>query len=157
MARIGYCNKINGDDIAKAKLNEVSCSPKHAIEISKFIVNMTAENAIDYLEQVIDLKKAVPFHRFTRNVAHKRCLNGKKMGQVSGRYPVKAATEYVRLIRSAQKNAEYKGLNPEKMVIIHSSANKGRCMKAIFPRAMGRATPKHRDTVNIELILREVQ
>ncbi|HJK43569.1 MAG TPA: 50S ribosomal protein L22, partial [Methanocorpusculum sp.] len=27
----------------------------------------------------------------------------------------------------------------------------------IFPRAMGRATPKHRDTVNIELILREVQ
>ncbi|HJJ90256.1 MAG TPA: 50S ribosomal protein L22 [Methanocorpusculum sp.] len=157
MARTEYCNKLTGDNIARAKANELGCSPKHAVEIAHLIRNMMADDAISYLEQVINLKKAVPFHRYARNVSHQRCLNGKTFGTSSGRYPVKAAAEYLRLIRSAQKNSEYMGLTPEKMVIIHAAANKGRCIKEIFPRAMGRATPKHRDTVNIEIILREVQ
>ncbi|HJK00808.1 MAG TPA: 50S ribosomal protein L22 [Methanocorpusculum sp.] len=157
MARTEYCNKLTGDNIARAKANELGCSPKHAVEIAHLIRNMMVDDAISYLEQVINLKKAVPFHRYARNVSHQRCLNGKTFGTSSGRYPVKAAAEYLRLIRSAQKNAEYMGLTPEKMVIIHAAANKGRCIKAIFPRAMGRATPKHRDTVNIEIILREGQ
>lgn len=157
MARTEYSNKLTGDNIARAKANELGCSPKHAVEIAHLVRNMMADDAVTYLEQVIELKRAVPFHRFKRNVSHQKSLNGKTHGTASGRYPVKAAAEYIRLIRSAQKNAEYAGLAPEKMQIIHSSANKGRCMKAIFPRAMGRATPKHRDTVNIEIILREVQ
>ena len=119
--------------------------------------NMRADEAVEYLKQVFDRKREVPFHRYARNVGHQKSLNGKTFGTAAGRYPVKAAAEYIRLIRSAQKNAEYAGLAPEKMVIIHAAANKGRCMKAIFPRAVGRATPKHRDTVNVELILRGVQ
>lgn len=157
MARTKYSNKTAGDNIARAKANELDCSPKHAIEIAHLVRNMMADDAVSYLEQVIDLKRAVPFRRFNTEVAHKKSLNGKTFGTPAGRYPVKAASEYIRLIRSAQKNAEYSGLAPEKMVIIHAAANRGRCTKAIFPRAMGRATPKHRDTVNIELILREVE
>lgn len=157
MARTGYSNNTTGDNIARVKGNELSCSPKHAIEIAHLIRNMMADDAIAYLEQVTEFKRAVPFHHFARNVHHQKSLNGKTFGTAAGRYPVKAANEYIRLIRSAQKNAEYAGLAPEKMVIVHAAANKGRCMKAIFPRAMGRATPKHRDSVNVELILREVQ
>ena len=157
MARTEYSNKLTGDNIARAKANELGCSPKHAVEIAHLVRNMMADDAVAYLEQVIDLKRAVPFHRFNTNVSHQKSLNGKTFGTASGRYPVKAAGEYVRLIRSAQKNAEYAGLAPEKMVIIHAAANKGRCIKGIFPRAMGRATPKHRDSVNVEIILREVQ
>ena len=157
MARTEYSNKLTGDNIARAKANELGCSPKHAVEIAHLVRNMMADDAVEYLEQVIDLKRAVPFHRYNRNVSHQKSLNGKTFGTAAGRYPVKAAAEYVRLIRSAQKNAEYAGLAPEKMVIIHTAANKGRCMKGIFPRAMGRATPKHRDSVNVEIILREVQ
>ena len=150
MARTEYSNKLTGDNIARAKANELGCSPKHAVEIAHLVRNMMADDAVAYLEQVIALKRAVPFHRYARNVGHQKSLNGKTFGTAAGRYPVKAAAEYIRLI-------EYAGLAPEKMVIVHAAANKGRCMKAIFPRAMGRATPKHRDTVNIELILREVQ
>ena len=157
MARTGYSNNTTGENIARAKANELGCSPKHAIEIAHLIRNMMADDAVAYLEQVVDLKRAVPFRHFARNVAHKKSLNGKTFGTAAGRYPVKAAGEYIRLIRSAQKNAEYAGLAPEKMAIVHVAANKGRCMKAIFPRAMGRATPKHRDTVNVEIILREVE
>ena len=36
------------------------------------------------------------------------------------------------------------------------SANRGRAQKAFFPRAMGRAFPKVRETVNIEIVGPEV-
>jgi large subunit ribosomal protein L22 len=153
MARIGYSQKISGDNIAKAKANELNMSPKHSIEIAGFIRHKQINEAIAYLNEVIALKKAIPFKRFTRNVAHKRGLPG---NWDAGRYPVKASKAYIRLLESLKKNAEYLGLDAEKLEIVHVTANRGRAQKAFFPRAMGRATPKVRESVNIEIIAREV-
>jgi len=153
MARIEYSKKFEGDMFARGKVNEVSVSPKHSIEIASFIRNKPINEAIAYLNDVVALKKAVPFRRFNRNVAHKRGLPG---NWDAGRYPVKASRIYIRLLESVKKNAEYLGLDAENLKIIHVSANRGRAHKAVFPRAMGRATPKARETVNIEIVAREV-
>ncbi|MDD1688663.1 MAG: 50S ribosomal protein L22 [Methanoregula sp.] len=153
MARIDYSQKISGDTIAKAKANELNMSPKHSIEIATFIRHQRVNDAITYLKDVIGLKKAIPFRRFNRNVAHKRGLPGT---WDAGRYPVKASKEYIRVLESVKKNAEYIGLDADNLEIIHVSANRGRAQKSFFPRAMGRATPKVRETVNIEIIVREV-
>jgi large subunit ribosomal protein L22 len=153
MARVDYSSKIKGDNIAKAKANELNVSPKHSIEIAGFIRHQRVNDAIAYLQEVVKLKKAVPFRYFTRNVAHKRGLPG---NWDAGRYPVKASREYIRILESVKKNAEYIGLDAENLEIIHASANRGRAQKAFFPRAMGRATPKVRESVNIEIIVREV-
>jgi large subunit ribosomal protein L22 len=152
MARTGYSATIEGENTARAKANELPISPKHSIEIARFIKNMTTTEAKAYLADVVDLKKAIPFKRFNRNVAHKRGLSK----WPAGRYPVKAATAYIRLIESVEKNAEYIGLDTENLRIDHVSANRGRGHQAFFPRAMGRATPKRRETVNIEIIVTEV-
>jgi large subunit ribosomal protein L22 len=153
MARIDYSQKISGDTIAKAKANEINMSPKHSIEIATFIRHQRVNDAIAYLNDVIGLKKAIPFRRFNRNVAHKRGLPG---NWDAGRYPVKASKAYIRVLESVKKNAEYIGLDADNLEIIHVSANRGRAQKAFFPRAMGRATPKVRETVNIEIVVREV-
>ena len=153
MARIDYSQKISGDTIAKAKANELNVSPKHSIEIATFIRHQRVNDAISYLKDVIGLKKAIPFRRFNRNVAHKRGLPGT---WDAGRYPVKASKAYIRVLESVKKNAEYIGLDADNLEIIHVSANRGRAQKSFFPRAMGRATPKVRETVNIEIIVREV-
>ena len=153
MARIDYSNKTKGDNIAKGKANELNVSPKHSIEIAGLIRHMRVNDAIAYLTDVVALKKAVPFRRFNRNVAHKRGLPG---NWDAGRYPVKASKEYIRVLESVKKNAEYIGLDSENLEIIHATANRGRAQKAFFPRAMGRATPKLRESVNIEIIVREV-
>jgi large subunit ribosomal protein L22 len=153
MARIEYSQKIRGDNIAKAKANELNMSPKHSIEIATFIRRQRVNDAIAYLNEVINLKKAIPFRRFNRNVAHKRGLPG---NWDAGRYPVKASKAYIRVLESVKKNAEYIGLDAENLEIIHVSANRGRAQKAFFPRAMGRATPKVRESVNLEIIVREV-
>jgi large subunit ribosomal protein L22 len=153
MARIDYSQKISGDTIAKAKANELNMSPKHSIEIATFIRHQRVNDAIAYLNDVIGLKKAIPFRRFNRNVAHKRGLPG---NWDAGRYPVKASRAYIRVLESVKKNAEYIGLDADNLEIIHVSANRGRAQKSFFPRAMGRATPKVRETVNIEIVVREV-
>lgn len=153
MARIDYSQKISGDTIARAKANELNMSPKHSIEIATFIRHQRVNEAIAYLKDVIGLKKAVPFRRFNRNVAHKRGLPG---NWDAGRYPVKASRAYIRVLESVKKNAEYIGLDADNLEIIHVSANRGRAQKSFFPRAMGRATPKVRETVNLEIVVREV-
>jgi large subunit ribosomal protein L22 len=153
MARTAYSLKIGGQNIARGKANELPISPKHAIEIAGFIRNRRIGDAIEYLNKVVDQKKAIPFKRFNRNVAHKRGLEGWD----AGRYPKKASQAYIRLLSAVNKNAEYNGLDLEKLVIVHASANRGRAQKAFFPRAMGRATPKMRESVNLEIIVQEVE
>jgi large subunit ribosomal protein L22 len=153
MARTGYSSKLEGEGIARGKANELPVSPKHSIEIANFVRGKTTREAIAYLEDVVSLKKAIPFRRFNRNVAHKRGLEGWD----AGRYPVKASEAYIRLLKSVEKNGEYSGLDTEKLKIVHVSANRGRGFRAFFPRAMGRATPKRRETVNLEIIVREME
>jgi large subunit ribosomal protein L22 len=153
MARTDYSQKIEGENIARAKANELPVSPKHAMEIARFIRNKKTGDAIEYLNLVVDQKKAIPFRKFNRNVAHKKGLEGWD----AGRYPKKASLAYIKLLESVGKNAEYIGLDAGNLEIIHVSANRGRGIKAFFPRAMGRATPKRRETVNIEIVVREVQ
>jgi large subunit ribosomal protein L22 len=152
MARTEYSVDIKGDNIARAKGNEFPTSPKHSIEIAAFIRGMKTGEAIEYLEDVVALKKPIPFKRFNRNVAHKRGLKNWD----AGRYPVKASEYFLKVLRSVEKNAEYIGLDTENLEIIVVSASRGRRMKSVFPRAMGRATPKYADSVNIEIIVREV-
>ena len=153
MARIDYSNKIKGENIARGKANELNMSPKHSIEIAGFIRHKRVNDAIAYLNDVVALKKAIPFRKFNRNVAHKRGLPG---NWDAGRYPVKASKAYIRVLESVKKNAEYIGLDAENLEIIHATANRGRAQKAFFPRAMGRASPKVRESVNLEIIAREV-
>ncbi len=153
MARINYSLDLKSDTMAKAMCYEVKISPKHAMEICRELKAMRISEAKEYLEDVISLKRTVPFKRHNRNVGHKRGLHKWD----AGRSPQKAAFEILRLVRNAQSNAEYKGLDPEHMQILHISAKRGRVTEGFFPRAMGRTTPKHGESVTIEIILEEVQ
>jgi len=109
------------------------------------------KTAVPYLEDVIALKKAVPFKRYRRNVAHKHGL----VGWDAGRYPEKAARAILEVLKNASGNAEYKGMEPDKMRIYHAGTLRGRLIRGWMPRAMGRATPKNTETVSIEMVLRE--
>jgi len=152
MARTGYSQEIAGEDIARAKANEVDISPKHAFEIARFIKRMRTDDAIEYLTRVVALEKAIPLRVYNKKVPHRHGL----ARWHSGRYPQKAAKVFIRLLSAAQKNAEYIGLDAGNLKIVHVQANRGRRHEAFFPRAMGRATPKNRETVNIEVIVKEV-
>ena len=132
---------------------ELHISPKHAREICRTLRGMRASLAKAYLEDVVALKRAVPFKRYRRNVAHRHGL----VGWDAGRYPEKAAKAVLIVLENALANAEYKGLEAEKMRIYHAGTLKGRTIRGWMPRAMGRATPKNTETVSVEMILTEVK
>ena len=102
--------------VSKAKSTNLPCSTKHSVEILNFIRGKELAYSLAYLDDVINLRKAIPFKRFKRNVGHKK-------GMAAGRYPIKAAKYVVALLKSAQSNAKDKGMG-DNLVISKAIANR---------------------------------
>ncbi|MBT4605081.1 50S ribosomal protein L22 [archaeon] len=107
----------SGSHVAKASMKDRPISTKHSIEICNHLRYKTVAWAITELENVASLKKAVPFKRFNNDMGH-------KAGMAAGRYPVKAAGQFLQLIRSVKANAEDLGLNASSLKITKILANK---------------------------------
>jgi large subunit ribosomal protein L22 len=148
----GYSNQKNGENVARAIGRELKISPKHSVEICRKIQGMMYEDAKEYLQDVIDMKRAVPFRRYNMGVAH-------KTGTGPGRYPVKACKAILKVLESAGANAESpaKKLMPDNMKIITAAAHKGRTYPGYMPRAHGRSSPWDQHTVNIEIVMEELE
>ncbi|MDP3990030.1 MAG: 50S ribosomal protein L22 [archaeon] len=109
-------NSIN-EQSAVAKALNVPISSKQSFEISRHLRYKKTAFAKKFLEDVIALRKAVPFKRAIRDVGH-------KAGMSSGRYPQKAAKEFLKLIKSVEANAQNKGLSTTNLTITKLLANK---------------------------------
>ncbi len=154
MPKWGYSiTDMNLEKTAKASGRELRISPKHAREVCNTIKGMKLDQAKDYLKQVILKKKPVPFRRFNKKVGHRHGLEK----AFSGRYPVKAAQQILGVLEGAEANAEYKGLDMERLRIIHASAYPGMKIKRFIPRAFGRSSPRFNTLSHVELVLEEME
>ena len=146
----GYTAESDPDTSARAIGKEMPISPKFTREICGMVRGMKVNTAIKTLEGVIALETPVPLKRYNKRVSHKQ-------GVGPGRYPKKAAAAVLGVIKSAVANAEYKGLSVDDMVIKTISASRGRVTPGHMARAHGRATEWNQDTVNLEVIIEEVE
>src|SRR3972149_4316184 len=96
------------------------------------------------------IKGAVPFRRYKTQVGHKS-----DPGVMSGRYPQKSATEFLKLLDNLESNAEYKGMDLDRLKIINATVHKGVLIKRFIPRAMGRATLKNNVLTHVEPVAQE--
>lgn len=144
--KLNYSTESDPEKTSKAIGKELHISRKQAHEISSAIKGMKVNIARGFLENVVVLKQAVPYKRYIRDTPHKR-------GMCTGRYPQKAAKEFLKVLLNAENNAKYKGLDADKLKITHVATKKGHTFRGSFPRAQGRATPKNQDTVSVEMIL----
>lgn len=135
----------------RASLREKGISHKHAREVAVAIKGMPIEKARDYLQAVTHKDRAVAFRRFKNQVGHRS-----DPGMMSGRYPQKAAHEFIKVIDNLESNAEYKGMDLDRLRIINATVHKGVSVKRFIPRAMGRATPKNNILTHVELVAQEV-
>ena len=153
MPQFGY--SFEGFDPAvhvRASGREVNVSPKAAREIAVTIKGMTVASAIDHLQLVEEKKMPIAFRRHKLKVGHRSELQGFPTGS----YPVKAAKAYLEVLRNLQGNSEFKGLDPERVKIIHAAGYAGRTIKDYIPRAMGRSSPNFHQLVHIEIVGKEV-
>jgi len=149
MARVNYAYQPEDETkAAKAMGYEMDISFKHAVEICRAIRGRKVQDAIKYLEDVVAMKRVVPFRKYKKKVAHKSGLEK----WYAGRYPQKAARHILKILKNLEANAEYKGLEVERLIIVHAQAKKGRVLKRYMPRAFGRATPRFKQLTTVEFI-----
>lgn len=146
----GYSMDLDPESTARAIGKDLRVSYKNSIEVSRVIRGMHVDDAKNYLELVTEKKKAVPFHKHKRHIHHQR---GQGFGP--GKFPVNAAKAILDLVKVAENNAEYKGLDPENMFIAHISAYRGRVFQGWRSRARGRTTAWNTVCTNIEIIIQE--
>ena len=130
----------------KASLREIDVSPKWSREVCKAIVGLTIPEARRLMEDVIAMKRMIPYRRYKKKRAHHAQTKG------PGGYPVKVARHMLKLLDSLEANAEFKGFDPDEVVIVHAAAHKARRLRKFMPKAFGRATPYDKQLVHIEVI-----
>jgi large subunit ribosomal protein L22 len=123
------------------------------VELCRELRGKSLEEAKAYLNDVTKLKTPVPFKRHSSGVGHRAGIRGWD----AGRYPQKAAGEIMKVLKSAEANAEYQGLDTDRLQVVHALARRGRSLEGRMPRAMGRATAKNTETVTVEIVLQEPQ
>ncbi len=79
-------------------------STKHSIAICKAIRGKKLEEAVYLLEDVLKMKKAIPMKG---EIPHRK-------GMMSGRYPIKAARQFIKLLKQLAANASVNNLDLEK-------------------------------------------
>ncbi len=154
MPKWGYSivsEELDPEKTAKASGREVRVSHKLAREVCKTVKGMKLNQAKAYLRDVMDKKKAVPVTRFNKKAGHRHGIEK----AFAGRYPIKAAEQVLGVIESAQANAENKGLDVDRLSIMHAVAYPGMKIKRYTPRAQGRASPKYNTLTHIEIVLIE--
>jgi len=120
---------VNGKDLR--------ISTKHAVAVCDFIRGKDVDVAIKELEEVENMKRAIPMKG---EIPHRK-------GMMSGRYPVKAVSNFIKLLKSVRANALYHDLELEKLKI-YAMAN-----VASRPQKRGGARFK-RSHVQIKLVPR---
>jgi large subunit ribosomal protein L22 len=144
--------ELDPEKTVKASGREIRVSHKHSREICHTIKGMMLTKAKGYLRDVIDKQKAVPFKRYCKKAGHRRGL----VNSFAGRYPIKASARVLKVLENAEANAENKGLDVDKLRIIHAAAYPGMKIKRFTPRAHGRASPKYEIMTHIEIVLGEI-
>lgn len=131
---------------ARAMGTNMPISHKVSYEIANALRGKDVDKAIRYLEDVIAMKRAIPFKRYNRDVGHKPG----KMG--AGRYPIKASKHFLHVLKGAKSNAADKALNVDSLVIVHIAASKG-----AGQWHYGRQRRRQMKATNLDIVVEEVE
>ncbi len=145
----GYTYRAeSGVNVARARGVEVPISPKKTYEVLNAIRGLSVDEARTVLEDAVAMRRTIPFRRYNQETAHHR-------GSGPGRYAVKVAKNILQVLENAEQNAEYDGLDSERLFVKVAASGRGRILRASMPRAHGRGTAWNEQTTNIEIVLAE--
>jgi len=144
---------LDPDRTAIASGRDLRVSHKAAREICHYVRGMRLEKAKDVLQEVVALKRPVPYRRHKKKVAHRKGVEGFD----AGRYPKKAAAAILKILDQVEANAEFKGLYSDRLKIIHIASHKGRVIRNYIPRAFGRSSPYFNYLTHVEVAVEEIQ
>ncbi len=113
-----------GVKTAKAQQHDMSCSYKDLSQVFAAIRGKTVPDARKVLDEAIEMKKAIRYHKFATKIGHRSNLGGKK-----GRYPKKECKIALSLLENAVANAVQKGMDESALYIMHAASYKQNVLK----------------------------
>ncbi|XP_047003533.1 60S ribosomal protein L17 [Schistocerca americana] len=143
----------NATKSCKARGSNLRVHFKNTRETAMALRRMPLRRAVKYLKNVVEKKECVPFRRFNGGVG--RCAQAKQWGTTQGRWPKKSAEFLLQLLKNAESNADYKGLDVDRLVIEHIQVNRAPCLRRRTYRAHGRINPYMSSPCHIEVVLTE--
>jgi large subunit ribosomal protein L22 len=142
MTTYRYTTTAAGNE-AKAVGVAIPVSYKQSYEVAKHLRGKSLAQAKRILEDAIALRRAIPITRFNTDTGH-------KAGMAAGRYCVNTCTHILKLIKTAESNAQHKGLSAANLVVRHIAAQRG-------PKSFhyGRQRRRQFKRAHVEIVLRE--
>uniref|UniRef100_A0A0B6YUN9 Large ribosomal subunit protein uL22 n=1 Tax=Arion vulgaris TaxID=1028688 RepID=A0A0B6YUN9_9EUPU len=154
MTKVRYCaNPQNPAKSAKARGSDLRVHFKNTHETARAIAKMNLKRAQTYLQNVVEKKEIIPFRRFSGGVGRK--AQAKAFNHTQGRWPVKSCEFLLQLLKSAESNAESKGLDAEKLTVEHIVVQRAGKLRRRTYRAHGRINPFMCSPCHVEVILAE--
>jgi large subunit ribosomal protein L22 len=150
-----YVGNFDEKRMARAISKNQPASVKHSLEISRTIKGKKLDAAQKFLEDVAEKKRFLPLRVYNRKVAHRKGQSVE--GVKSGRYPIKTCQRWLKLLKSVRSNADVKGLNVEKLKVIHANATRG--FARVSYQSQGRISGKKREakSAHLEIVVSEVK
>lgn len=141
---------LKGNDVL-AKAYNCPISMKFSIELAREIRDKPYKKVLKYLDDIIELKRHVPLKRYNQDVAHRKgpAVSGVK----SGRFPVKVAKYFKKVLLMAKSNADYKGLDSDKKDLIIKGCVISQGMKRYNFQTKGKRRLRRDQTTSIEIVL----
>merc|ERR1712020_885914 len=145
----------NATKAAKARGSNLRVHFKNTRETAQAIKKMPLNRATTYLKNVIAQKEIIPFRRFMGGVGRHAQAKVHSTSGTQGRWPKKSAEFLLHLLKNAESNAEYKGLDADHLVIENIQVNRAPHMRRRTYRAHGRINPYMSSPCHIEVTLVE--
>ena len=116
---------------------------------------MKLTKAEDYLKDVLEHKRCIPYSRFDGSVG--RTSAAIEFGLTKGRYPEKSVKLMLNLLQNAKSNAEAKKLNIEKLAIKNVLVNQAAEGRRRTYRAHGSINAYCSSNCHVEIICEEIK
>lgn len=136
-----------------AKVSYLRTHFKNMREVAAAIKGMKLEKAVQYLGQVTDHKRCIPFRRYNGSIG--RTGQAREFKSDKGRWPVKSIEFMQKLLQNLKGNATSKGLEVSALVLRHVQVNQAPKIRRRTFRAHGRITPYVSSPCHVEIVAAE--
>jgi large subunit ribosomal protein L22 len=138
---------------AKALITNSNISIKYATEICNQMKGRPVDKAIAWLKRIDAHEEHLPLPRYHKKVAHRK--GDAKQGTKAGRYPEKAVRAFVELLELAKNNADFKGLDAERLIILNAFASMGVARYSYQSKGKIAGKARRHNSTHIEVIVSE--
>ncbi len=138
----------NKNNTAEINVKSAPISTKYSVEICSNIRGKDVNRAYRILNDVVNMKRALPTRRYNFDLGHKPGL-----GPAS--FPIKASNYFLKLLDSIKSNAANKGLNVDNLIITFAKADRAESRYRGGRKGRQRAKSTHLKLIVQEAIKQE--